>query len=413
MNNDLEVIFLGGLFPKEKEMEILKNSIGNIQNAANNLQWAIVDGLDLNLHEPTTIINSMYIGSFPKRYKSLTIDTFKFSHTGSDSLKDINVGFVNLTGIKHISRYLSLKPYLKKWAASPNGKKKVIIAYAMTSTFANLLKLVKKINTTVITCMIVPDLPQYMTLEKNNEFYNVMKKIEIKSIKNDMKYIDGYVILTKHMREALKIKVPTVVIEGISTSLFENIDRLPIEKGIKSILYSGGLIEKYGVINLVRSFQKLSGDHYRLIICGAGNAESEIIQASQIDKRIIFKGLLKREEVLQLQKSATILVNPRPNNEEYTKFSFPSKILEYMSSGTPVISYELDGIPSEYYDYIYPVSKQEDGLFITLKEVLSKPDDELAEKGLRAKEFVYSEKTSAKQAEKILNLIRSIDRAKQ
>ena len=412
MNNDLEVIFLGGLFPKEKEVEILGNSIGNVQNAANNLQWAIVNGLDEVLKEPITIINSMYIGSFPKRYKRLKIDTFKFSHTAEDSLKDINVGFFNLTGIKHTSRYLAIKPYLKKWATTTNGKKKVIIAYAMTSTFTHLLKFVKKIDATITTCMIVPDLPQYMNLDKKNEFYNIMKRLEIKSIENDMKYIDGYVILTKYMSDALNIKAPTVVMEGISTHLFEDINRLSVEKGIKSILYSGGLIEKYGVLNLVQSFRKLTEDNYRLIICGAGNAESEIIQASQLDKRIIFKGLMNREEVLQLQKSSTILINPRPNNEEYTKFSFPSKILEYMSSGRPVISYELDGIPSEYYDYIYPVSKLDDGLFITLKEVLAKSDDELAEKGLRAKEFVCNEKSNAKQAEKILDLIHSIERSK-
>ncbi len=71
------------------------------------------------------------------------------------------------------------------------------------------------------------------------------------------------------------------------------------------------------------------------------------------DKRIMLKGLLKREEVLRLQKSCMVLLNPRPSHHEYTKYIFQSKSLEYMSSGTPVITSRLPGIPKKYYDYVY------------------------------------------------------------
>lgn len=35
MDSNLDVIFLGGLFPKETEAEILRHTKGAIQNAAN------------------------------------------------------------------------------------------------------------------------------------------------------------------------------------------------------------------------------------------------------------------------------------------------------------------------------------------------------------------------------------------
>jgi len=38
MNSNLDIVFLGGLFPKEKEDEIFRNSKGAIQSAANKLQ---------------------------------------------------------------------------------------------------------------------------------------------------------------------------------------------------------------------------------------------------------------------------------------------------------------------------------------------------------------------------------------
>lgn len=405
MYNNLDIVFLGGLFPKETEAEIFRDSKGSIQNAANNLQWEIVKGLDANLDQPIKIFNSLYIGSFPKRYKKMVIDTYNFTHAPNCST-DINIGFLNFTGIKNLSRYFSLKPYLKSWAMSQSDNKKVIIAYAMTATFTHLLRYVKEINNNIVTCLIVPDLPQYMNLSNNkNKIYTALKNIEIKSIKSDMKYIDKYVLLTKYMHDALDIRVPSVVIEGVSTNLFENVDCIPMAKNIRTILYSGGLSEKYGVIDLIRSFEKLDEENYRLVICGSGEAEADILKASHRDKRIIFKGLLRREEVLQLQKSSNILVNPRPNNEEYTKYSFPSKMMEYLSSATPVVAYKLDGIPNEYYKYMYPIKSGTDGLFITLKEVLLKSEKELSEKGLLAKEFVLTQKSGKKQAEKILRMI--------
>ncbi|MFC4354211.1 glycosyltransferase [Chryseomicrobium palamuruense] len=408
MYTNLDIVFLGGLFPKEKEDEILGNSIGGIQNAANNLQWELVMGLNSNLEKPVKIINSLYIGSFPKRYKKIVIDTYNFSNY-TDNRDNINVGFLNITGIKNISRYITLKPYLKDWALSTSNKKKIIIAYAMTSTFTHLLEYVKKVNSDVITCLVVPDLPQYMNLSGNrNYIYNNLKKVELKLINRNMEYIDCYVLLTNYMRQALNINVPSVVVEGISTNIFDKVDYIPQKEGIKTVLYSGGLNEKYGVVDLVKAFEKLPANNYRLIICGSGEAEEVIRRACKRDKRIIFKGLLKRDEVLQLQKSSTILVNPRPNNEEYTKYSFPSKIMEYMSSGTPVIAFMLDGMPKEYGDYIYPIIEGKDGLFLTLDKTLSKSEKELYEKGSKAKEFVLSQKNNVKQVEKILNMINKL-----
>ncbi len=402
---NFDVVFLGGLFPKETETEIVENSKGSIQNAANNLQWEFVKGLDASLQNPLRIINSLYIGSFPKRYTKMVIDTYNFCHLNSNS-KDINVGFLNITGIKNFSRYYSLKPYLKTWAVSRNDRKKIIIAYAMTSTFTHLLRYVKKLNKDIVTCLIVPDLPQYMNLSSHkNMIYTVQKNIEIKCIQHDMEYIDSYVLLTKYMSQALNINVPYVVVEGIATNSFDDVGCIPQEKGVKTILYSGGLTKRYGVLDMIHAFEQIPEVNYRLIICGSGDIETEVINASNRDKRIIYKGLLKRDEVLQLQKSCTVLINPRPKNGEYTKYSFPSKIMEYMSSGTPVIAYKLEGIPEEYYEHIYMVNDDKGGLFGTLKDVLCKDEQELFRKGQIAKEFVLTQKSGEKQGEKILQML--------
>ena len=52
-----DIVFLGGFFPKDVLREITKKSKGVIQNAANNFQWAFINGLDQNLGQNISIFN--------------------------------------------------------------------------------------------------------------------------------------------------------------------------------------------------------------------------------------------------------------------------------------------------------------------------------------------------------------------
>ena len=118
---------------------------------------------------------------------------------------------------------------------------------------------------------------------------------------------------------------------------------------------------------------------------------------------VIFKGFVSREEAVQLQHEATAVINPRKPTISLTKYSFPSKIMEYLSSGTPMIGYRLQGIPEEYYNYFYTVEGlSNDELAKTISEVLNKPQDELNEKAESAMIFIANNKTAQIQIKKVL-----------
>lgn len=406
MQYDYDLVFLGGLFPKEYEKNIIKNSKGVIQNAANIFQWNLVNGLDKNLVNSVKIINSVYVGSFPFKYKKMFIKSFEFQHNLTSKINDINVGFINLFGIKHLSRYLSLKTPLKKWA-SDNKPNKVVICYALTIEFILCMQYLKRINPEIITCVVVPDLPQFMnTGNKKSFIYNKLKNIEIKQIKKRLSFVDCFVLLTEYMVDYFSdFKRNYVVVEGIATDYFRNIQCEKNNK-LKIILYSGTLNQKYGVVNLVEAFKLIDNENFRLILCGEGDSTKYIIEESKKDNRIIFKGQLKRDDVLKLQKQATVLINPRQNNNEFTKYSFPSKILEYLSSGTPVIAYKLDGIPKEYDEFFFYIKDNSiESLSMTIKEVCKMSENDLLDKGKKALEFVSKNKNDIVQSKKILDMI--------
>jgi glycosyltransferase involved in cell wall biosynthesis len=177
-------------------------------------------------------------------------------------------------------------------------------------------------------------------------------------LKKSKKYVDGYMIVSNKMKEYFienKFFSPTakfLLIEGITDSLKTQKFRYSHSK-IKRIVYTGGLSESYGVKELVEAFLLTSDSSFRLILCGDGDLKDFILQSSKIDKRINYLGVLNHSKVIKLQQLATVLINPRkPESGLYTKYSFPIKTMEYLSTGRPFIAYKLEGIPQDYHRFI-------------------------------------------------------------
>ena len=126
------------------------------------------------------------------------------------------------------------------------------------------------------------------------------------------------------------------------------------------------------------------------------------------DSRIVFKGQLPHSEIIDLQKNATVLINPRKNTEEFTKYSFPSKNLEYLASGTPVVAYKLDGIPTEYSEHIqYVLDDSVEALKNAIEHICELPFEERCEIGVNARNFVLNQKNAKMQTKKIIDALSS------
>ena len=117
------------------------------------------------------------------------------------------------------------------------------------------------------------------------------------------------------------------------------------------------------------------------------------------DSRIQYMGVAPNAEVVAAELDASLLVNPRPTHEEFTKYSFPSKNIEYMASGTPLLTTKLPGMPKEYYPSVEGYAK-------ALESVLAQSDEELYVFGEKAKDFVLEKKNSFEQAKRVIELIK-------
>ena len=219
---------------------------------------------------------------------------------------------------------------------------------------------------------------------------------------------DYYVFLTEQMNPKINTKGrPYIVMEGL---VDVNMKDLPSRKevgGPRNVIYAGGLYEEYGVRMLIEAFLLLDMGDVMLSLYGDGPLVPFIKECEKKDNRIRYEGVQPNDKIVEEELKATLLVNPRPTHEEFTQYSFPSKNMEYMVSGTPVLTTKLPGMPKEYYGYMY-LFEEEDvkGYCNRLKYVLSLPKDELLRKGEEAKEFVLKKKNNVLQSGRVLNLIK-------
>lgn len=223
---------------------------------------------------------------------------------------------------------------------------------------------------------------------------------------------DGYVLLTAAMNKRVNPRhKPFLVAEGqADASLLTNADSA--EKYPDPVcLYAGMLHEKYGILRLVQAFLLLPHANARLIIYGTGDAAERIQKIANADARIEYRGVCDNAEVVREEARAWLLINPRPSDEEFTRFSFPSKNLEYMASGTAVLTTKLPGMPAAYHDYVYLFDDETPaGMADTLVRLLSSDRAALDRKGAAARNFVLTEKSNVTQAKRILALLHGLGR---
>lgn len=400
----MKILFLGALCQEHEEDELISRSKVGLQSAIIRFQWNLISGIEENLGESVDIINMLPVGTYPRYYKKLLVKNSKWHH-GKDA-NDLTLGFVNLPIIKQTMLILKAKREIINWIKKNKNEKICIVMYDLLFPYLMALKNIREEYPEVITCSVVADLPNEFGYKKNDkgikrQLRNLMGKMQLQEIKK----MHCYGLLTEQMKYALNVKENDyVVIEGIANPGQEYQELNNDNK--KIILYTGALKSVYGLDILLDAFMGIDDKDYELWICGTGDYQSEILRRSVIDPRIKYLGYHSKKVISELQSKATILVNPRQNIGEYTKYSFPSKIMEYLSTGRPVVAYRLDGIPDEYYKFIiYPDDNSVEKLRETITKVGNMPFENRLEIGCCGREFVLENKNPVVQCKKLLDLL--------
>lgn len=400
----MDVLFLCGYFESKYQKEIVGKSKQGMQNAANTFQKRLISGFnkqDINF----TVISAPFIGAWPMAYSDYKFTGFE---AGSSEEHIEYVSFNNVWGYRNISRATALKKRVKEFLTKSSGSPKAIVIYSAHTPLLEAAVYAKRIDPVVHIHMIVPDLHQYMNLSKSaHPVYDFFKKLDIKKFNNLNRHVDSYMLLTQHMADKLDVgRRPYIVVEAV-------VDDVPEVLGNghprgKRIAYAGLLAESYGVKRLMEAFALIDDPEATLELCGDGELRAYIEKQAQEDKRIHYHGQVAAEKANEILMNADVLVNPRINDSEYTRYSFPSKNIEYLMTGNRVVAYQLDGMPEVYRDFLLiPFDDSEEMLAKALQEAILDSGEENEREHSRLIDYCNSQCVAHRVTYKIVRLIQS------
>lgn len=362
----------------------------------------IVEGLSVQDEPPFELDILSAIPVIPGGHKK------RFWNLSKEVIENIHYGYVpmiNMRFIKSISIFVNSFIKIFFWNLSGTRKGKVVYCDVLKlAVTVGALCACKLTGTKMIA--IVTDIPGMIvsnSVQKKTLEYKIHNTLRLKILSS----YNGYVFLTEKMNDLINCyHKPYIVMEGlvdIKMNLSEN--RLYQKDTKRILIYAGLIYEEYGVKKLIEAFMQIPGDDLRLHIYGDGEMKKDMPYYSGVDKRIVYQGIVPNHVIVQKQIEATLLINPRPSTSEFTKYSFPSKNMEYMVSGTPLVTTPLPGMPEEYNQFVYLLNDESiEGISSTLKLLLLKSNIELNTFGHLAKQFVISNKNNIIQAKRLLNL---------
>lgn len=294
-----------------------------------------------------------------------------------------------------------LKSSIDEIKAAKQSGQVVLVCDALSLKFSFLCLWMRWVHG-ITNVAIVTDFPIFMTAGSKK----IQDKLWGKICFYMMKKFDRYVLLTGQMGEHVnKRRKPECIMEGVCDggSALQEEDKRHTNKK-KVCLYAGSLQRKYGIDMLAEAFIRMNDPDCELHIYGDGDYREQLEKICSMGGGIRYCGVRPNEYIVEEERKATLLVNPRPTSEEYTKYSFPSKTLEYMASGTPLLMTRLPGLPQSYYPYVYLFEEESvEGYKAALEKVLGKTEDELFQMGKRARRFVIENKSADRQARRIFD----------
>lgn len=313
------------------------------------------------------------------------------------------IPILNISVLKHLCLFLYTFVYVLFWGVK-HRREKAIVCDVLSISVCMGAMLASKINR-VRSVGVVTDIYGLMV---GNAKGSLISKLACFLNNCYVSSFDRYVLLTSQMNERVNPKrKPHIVMEALcDLSMAEQQVQNEEKASPRTVIYAGGIHERYGLKMLAEAFVKADIPDARLVYYGSGPYVEEFRKLCAEHPNLEYRGVAPNEEIVAEELKATLLVNPRPTTEEFTIYSFPSKNMEYMASGTPLLTTKLPGMPQEYHQYVYLFEEESIlGYAETLRKVLSLPTDTLSAKGEQAKKYVLQNKNFVTQAQRVLGLL--------
>jgi glycosyltransferase involved in cell wall biosynthesis len=393
----MNITLLGFTVPDFCINNILKTD-PNMPIQTHKFAWAIVNALVLN-NVKVQCVSSEPVSNYPL-YKKVFFKGNYHSYNGVDIS---TIPFVNLIFLKHVTRLIS--SFFTLFNLKSHQLETIIVHGVHTPFLLSSFIMKKFFSSKVI--VILTDPPSVLN-QHDNLLSKSLKAVDKKVIKFLLSKMDASIVVSEFLSQDFMPHKPSLVLEGI-VSIKSGKSICAADSHTFVLAYTGGLYEKYGVKALLDAIVELNHLNIKLKIFGKGELEPLIIQLSEKYSVIEYFGFVRPDLLNEYLSDVSLLINPRPINFDFVKYSFPSKLLEYMATGICVLTSRLPTIPKEYNSFLFFLEQtNSDGIKSMITKLYNYDKAVLRDVGIEACKFVSEEKSSSSQGKRLVNFLQGI-----
>lgn len=301
----------------------------------------------------------------------------------------------------------SLKIVKKLFNLIKKNREKTIIILENSPTAVAMSCLLLKMIKSVPCYSITIDTPFTATFQRRG----VIGKINYEWFKlghRMLGYFDGIITFTKDVLKELEINIPCMEFAiGCTKEQIPQEDFVPCidESVTKQIIYAGTLIYYNGIKELLEAFTEL-GEQYQLNVYGYGPMEKDVREAAKLNSNIHFYGRFDSQNTREVLQNCDLLINPRILDKNIENFTFPSKVIDYILAGKPVLTSEFKTLPRKYYDFIYTIDEMTShGIAEAIKNVFEDDETIRLKKVMLGINYIAKNQTYEKIAKSISDFV--------
>lgn len=401
----MNVLFIGNFYPEALLKSLLSESKGRIVFSNHIFEKNVIKGISGRENVNVTAVSVPNVGSFPGKNKKLFTRGENYKEEG---VQIQTVGFLNLWPVFVVCRRRALQRLLVKILRRSAGERiHIILSAPEYYAQAALQNSIRLTGADVFTTVLLPDIPSIMN--DNLPYKGLRRWMKHKLTVRSMEMLqtwDQYILLTPTMTDFLPGGCRTMIMEGIVSDNGGECGVGSFTEAPSVIAYTGVVDRRYGVGLLVDAFILCGNPDSELWIAGSGPMADELKRISGENPQIKYFGLVSPMKAREIQSRARVLVNPRTSEGRYTRYSFPSKTMEYLLSGRLCVANMLPGMPEEYRPFlIVPETETVEGLASALRRSLEMPVEEAILFGERGRNYVLHNKNADIQGGRILSFI--------
>jgi glycosyltransferase involved in cell wall biosynthesis len=363
----------------------------------------------------TSVISLRPVSSYPRGHRMFFRDA---DGSLGESVPYRKIGFINAGPIKTLTVAFTSFLAIWRWAQQHRGKRRVMLFYnaynpsAWVGVLAAWLTRSKVI--TIVADVRVPG--------SGGGDPSLLRRIEYQIAVASLRHMDAIVAVTRRIAVDLAAGVPFLLLDGgVPEDMLEPLPAPALHKNAGArdkrvpgrdqfvVLYAGSLSHLAGVPLLLQAFQRLADARFCLWIIGGGEQEPEVCHAAATDTRIRYFCKLSRSELLATYAAADVLVNPHSTLLQTSRYVFPSKLLEYLASGRPVITTATPEIAADYGDLCTVLDREEPEALAEaiLRVAAVSPGDRLAAAAV-ARVAVIERRAWSRQGERLVRFLEEL-----